>query len=349
MTPQTREAVQNSNRLSGTHGIDMPRAATDGMMSHTRGIPRQPNETERTMGIKEAVAGLWRPDHDKPYETIRRHPDGGYRVGRYGFSGRQLHSFLDGLGDPPDPALIEKLIKEGKLPKDFAEKLKNPEFLAKLKGMADKMDQGQAPAKSDVQNLLPKEAQEAIATHLMGQLKDKVGDNPGAISAGMLSGKAPKDVTAADLSSPEGQQLSAAGQRLYDVAMFQQRADRVTEGTIPSGQKRELIEGALTKAGVSASEANIAAVNLIVQKESSWNPNIVNNWDSNAAKGTPSKGLMQTIGPTFAAYSLPGHKNIFNPEDNLIAGIRYAVDRYGSLQNVPGVRAVNSGRRYRGY
>ncbi|MDQ5934627.1 MAG: hypothetical protein QG574_1933, partial [Cyanobacteriota bacterium erpe_2018_sw_21hr_WHONDRS-SW48-000092_B_bin.40] len=111
----------------------------------------------------------------------------------------------------------------------------------------------------------------------------------------------------------------------------------------------ELIEEALAKAGVPASLANISAVNLIVQRESSWNPNIVNTWDSNARKGTPSKGLMQTIGPTFNSYSIPGHKNIFNPVDNMIAGIRYSVSRYGSLQNVPGVRAVARGGAYRGY
>lgn len=96
-------------------------------------------------------------------------------------------------------------------------------------------------------------------------------------------------------------------------------------------------------------DANLRAVNLIVQKESAWNPNAVNNWDSNAAKGTPSKGLMQTIGPTFNSYAIPGHKNILDPVDNMVAGIRYAVDRYGSLQNVPGVKAVARGAAYRGY
>lgn len=349
VTPQTRAAVQDSNRLNGSRGVDMPAAATDGMMSHTREVPRQPNETDKTMGVKEAVAGLWRPDHDHPYDTIRKHPDGSYRVGRYGFSGKHLNAFIDSLGNPPDPAMIEKLIKEGKLPKDFAEKLKNPEFVAKLKGLAEKMNQGQAPGKSDVATLLPKEAQEAIATNLIDQLKTKVGDQPGAISAGLLSGKAPSDLTAADLSSPEAKQLSAAGQRLFDLAMNQQQIEQKVVGRIPSGEKRDLIESALNKAGVSDSAANIAAVNLIVQRESGWNPNIVNNWDSNARKGTPSKGLMQTIGPTFNQYSIPGHKNIFNPEDNLIAGIRYAVSRYGSLQNVPGVKAVANGRAYRGY
>lgn len=114
-------------------------------------------------------------------------------------------------------------------------------------------------------------------------------------------------------------------------------------------QKRALIETALRKAGQPATKENVRAVHKIVEKESSWNPHAVNTWDSNARKGTPSKGLMQTIEPTFDRYSLPGHGNIFRPIDNLIAGIRYAVDRYGSLSNVPGIRSLSRGKPYRGY
>lgn len=124
---------------------------------------------------------------------------------------------------------------------------------------------------------------------------------------------------------------------------------RAGESRNVDDQKRKLIETALRKAGQPATIENVAAVHKIVQKESSWNPRAVNKWDSNAKKGTPSKGLMQTIEPTFARYSIPGHGNIFRPIDNLIAGIRYAIDRYGSLSNVPGLRALARGKSYRGY
>src|SRR5690606_6743137 len=40
-----------------------------------------------------------------------------------------------------------------------------------------------------------------------------------------------------------------------------------------------------------------------MQQESGGNPNAINNWDSNARRGTPSKGLMQVIDPTFNAYA----------------------------------------------
>lgn len=68
--------------------------------------------------------------------------------------------------------------------------------------------------------------------------------------------------------------------------------------------------------------------------ESGGNPNAINLWDINAKKGTPSKGLMQLIDPTFKQYSLsPYNKNIYDPLSNMIASIRYTVSRYGSLYN----------------
>jgi hypothetical protein len=79
--------------------------------------------------------------------------------------------------------------------------LKNPEFLAKLKGMAQKMKEGGEPTKEEMKTLLPKDAQEGMASMLMDQMKAKVGDKPGDIAAAMLSGKAPNDVTAADITS----------------------------------------------------------------------------------------------------------------------------------------------------
>jgi hypothetical protein len=106
---------------------------------------------------------------------------------------------------------------------------------------------------------------------------------------------------------------------------------------------------ALKAAGVAAGELDEAGVQLIIEHESSGNPNALNNWDSNAKAGDPSRGLMQVIGTTFNAYKLPGHGDIYNPVDNIIAGVRYAISRYGSIQNVPGVRSVAQGGKYVGY
>ncbi|GGR51035.1 LysM peptidoglycan-binding domain-containing protein [Streptomyces roseolus] len=74
-----------------------------------------------------------------------------------------------------------------------------------------------------------------------------------------------------------------------------------------------------------------------VMRESSGNPRAVNLWDSNAAKGTPSKGLLQVIDPTFAAYHVPGTSlDPYDPVANITAACNYAADRYGSIDNVHG-------------
>lgn len=81
--------------------------------------------------------------------------------------------------------------------------------------------------------------------------------------------------------------------------------------------------------------------------ESSGNPQAVNRWDSNARAGTPSIGLAQMIRPTFAAYALPGHKEITDPVDNLVASARYSNARYGGMDNM--ARARCYGKCWRGY
>lgn len=96
-------------------------------------------------------------------------------------------------------------------------------------------------------------------------------------------------------------------------------------------QWRSLATKALQLTG-QYSAANLNRLLYQMQTESSGNPNAINLWDSNAKRGTPSKGLMQVIDPTFRAYAMaPYNKNIWDPLSNMIASIRYAVSRYGSL------------------
>ncbi|WTF82653.1 transglycosylase SLT domain-containing protein [Streptomyces sp. NBC_01594] len=72
-----------------------------------------------------------------------------------------------------------------------------------------------------------------------------------------------------------------------------------------------------------------------LMRESSGNPNAINNWDSNAAKGIPSKGLLQVIDPTFETYHVSGTStNIYDPVANITAACNYAAHRYGSIDNV---------------
>ncbi|GAA3527880.1 phage tail tape measure protein [Streptomyces osmaniensis] len=84
-----------------------------------------------------------------------------------------------------------------------------------------------------------------------------------------------------------------------------------------------------------------------MNQESGGNPRAINNWDINAKNGTPSKGLMQVIDPTFNAYAgkLRG-RGVWDPLANIYASMRYALSRYGSLAsayNRPGGYA-NGGR-----
>ncbi|WP_223837350.1 transglycosylase SLT domain-containing protein [Bacillus swezeyi] len=83
--------------------------------------------------------------------------------------------------------------------------------------------------------------------------------------------------------------------------------------------------------------------------ESGGNPRAINLWDSNAQRGTPSKGLMQTIDPTFNAYKMKGLNDIWNPIHNAVAAINYIKARYGSVFNTPGMRSKRNGGGYRGY
>lgn len=80
------------------------------------------------------------------------------------------------------------------------------------------------------------------------------------------------------------------------------------------------------------SAGNLNALLNQMRTESNGNPKAINLWDPNAMKGTPSKGLLQVIDPTFRAYAMPGfNSNIYDPLSNILASIRYALATYGSL------------------
>ncbi|MCZ1010642.1 transglycosylase SLT domain-containing protein [Streptomyces lydicus] len=72
-----------------------------------------------------------------------------------------------------------------------------------------------------------------------------------------------------------------------------------------------------------------------IMRESSGNPMAINNWDINAINGTPSKGLLQVIAPTFNTYHVEGTSwNLYDPVANITAACNYAAAKYGSMDNV---------------
>jgi len=114
-------------------------------------------------------------------------------------------------------------------------------------------------------------------------------------------------------------------------------------GAMPGGDVDAWLTQALQITG-QYSAANLSALRGRAMQESNGNPLAQNNWDSNAKKGIPSKGLLQTIDPTFQAHALPGMQDIWNPVHNAVAAIRYMLTRYGHIVAANGQGYATGGR-----
>lgn len=88
------------------------------------------------------------------------------------------------------------------------------------------------------------------------------------------------------------------------------------------------VESALSKLGLSTSASMVSRVLRQINTESGGNPRAMGGTDG-LADGH-AMGLMQVKPGTFRAYHLPGHSNIWNGYDNMLAGLNYAKHRYGS-------------------
>ena len=91
-------------------------------------------------------------------------------------------------------------------------------------------------------------------------------------------------------------------------------------------------------------------VKRIIMAESGGNPHAINLTDSNARRGTPSQGLMQTIPTTFRHYVAPqlADRPITDPVANITAGVNYMVNNYGITTVAAGGRS-NAAGSYIGY
>lgn len=88
------------------------------------------------------------------------------------------------------------------------------------------------------------------------------------------------------------------------------------------------VKSALSKLGLSTSESMVSRVLRQINTESGGNPKAMGGTDG-LADGH-AEGLMQVKPGTFRAYHLPGHNDIWNGYDNMLAGLNYAKHRYGS-------------------
>ncbi|MGJ4084362.1 hypothetical protein [Corynebacterium macclintockiae] len=110
-------------------------------------------------------------------------------------------------------------------------------------------------------------------------------------------------------------------------------------------QWRPVVRVALQRHGLPVSANEDRTVQQI-RIESNGNPRIVNNWDSNAKKGTPSGGLLQVIKPTFDAMKkkyATAFRGVrgdhLTPLPNLLAGIGWARYKYGGPSKIWPTRA----------
>ena len=91
---------------------------------------------------------------------------------------------------------------------------------------------------------------------------------------------------------------------------------------------RGLVRKALNTLHLSTSNAMVNRVLRQISTESSGNPKAMGGTDG--LNDGHAEGLMQVKPPTFNAYKLKGHNNIWNGYDNMLAGLNYAKHRYGS-------------------
>lgn len=194
----------------------------------------------------------------------------------------------------------------------------------------------------DDQLILAQRGELVVPTHLVkaGEVDHLRGRIPGFASGGL--------VNAGNTSVLTGQ---------YAVSSYDKFTKTLTDA-VASALRQALASSAGGVSGNVASYANAARtalamlgqpltdVSVVLRQmstESGGNPYAVNRSDSNWAAGTPSVGLMQVIGPTFARWAGPFRNTgpflygvSTNPLANIYAGLDYAVHSYPDWTSVLG-------------
>ena len=136
----------------------------------------------------------------------------------------------------------------------------------------------------------------------------------------------------ADLAKVPGAALKTLGGWVKDWALETLKEwgnkflNMVGLGKRPAAEWSDMALEALKRMGYGPE--HLQAMLQQIEIESGGDPNAVNNWDSNAAQGTPSGGLLQVIEPTYqdvrrrypeAFEGLPDDR--MHPMTNLVAGV----------------------------
>jgi hypothetical protein len=225
--------------------------------------------------------------------------------------------------------------------------------LTVLPGTADAGDQSQSPAKKVSATTAAAESNRDSAANKV-ELKaakqgtlDQDAQRTGEVLAAQKKDAAEQKALAAkraEAAKAQAAKQKAEAQRKAEAARkaaaerktlaASRAAKRPAAPTYPDnldGWIREA-RSVMAKHGIPGSYEGIKR-NII--RESGGNPRAINNWDINAQNGIPSKGLLQTIDPTFQAYHVAGTPNdVYDPVANIVAACNYAADKYGSMDNV---------------
>ena len=169
----------------------------------------------------------------------------------------------------------------------------------------------------------------------------------GSASSSTSDNSATTSTTSSSTSGTSSDSSSSSASNSSSNSTSGTTASSSTDSSTSSTSYADDLDGWINQAiaimnanGISAPSYN--AIYQTAMNESSGNASAVNDWDSNAAAGTPSIGLMQMIQPTFDAYALSGYNDIYNPVDNIIAASQYANATYGGLDNVVAARCGGS-------
>ncbi|MDF4251374.1 transglycosylase SLT domain-containing protein [Streptomyces sp. WMMB303] len=161
------------------------------------------------------------------------------------------------------------------------------------------------------------------------------------IAATALTGTAHAAQPQTQTAGPATHQAAATAQHLTAQADHAAKNTKSTENGKDGGKGEyaDNLDGWIREARAIMAKHDIPGsydgIKRNIIRESAGDPHAVNDWDVNAKKGTPSKGLLQVIQPTFDQYHVKGTPDdLTDPVANIVAACNYAADRYGTMDNV---------------